>query len=199
MQATRELPGGYVLRSGVSIKNRATIVWLNVAGLVLLVFFWWLFATVALWLRPTEAAQIYNLTWRGWDSLAAIGVTVGLIVVVIVLHEVIHGLGFLWIARVRPVFAFKGAYAYAGAPGCFIPRDPYLVIGLAPLVVLSLLAVGMLAVVPPQAIFPLLLAAVINASGAVGDIWVAILLLRQPPDALAIDDGDEIRIYAPAR
>jgi hypothetical protein len=200
MQAKRELPPGYTLHSRLSIKNRATLIWMNIIGLVLLVFFAWLFTAVAVWLRPDQTGLFFKFTFTSWQSLAEY-TAIALLVIffVLALHEAIHGLGFWLLARVRPEFAFKGLYAYAAAPGCYIPRNPYLVIGLGPLVVISLAAVGLLAFVPAQMIFWVILAAILNASGAVGDIWVAVLLLRQPADALSLDSGDEISIYAPAR
>lgn len=197
MNATSTLPENYRQTAGFNMKERGLLIKLNLAGLALLVLFGWLFSAAALWIRPEKASVILQIKMDGLGSILMILALVVLMFLVMVVHEVIHGLGFLLLAGVRPSFAFKGFYAYAAAPGWFIPRNPYLVIGLAPLMVISLTGILLMAVVPAAWVGLLVLLCVFNASGAVGDLWVAWLLLRQPPDALAQDMGDEIRIYTP--
>jgi len=197
MGSTQTLPDNYQLASSFSMKDRRLLLWANLIGLVLLVFFGWLFISIALTLRAKDAAAFLSLQFEGLGALLTIAVVLAVIFVTITLHEAIHGLGFLWLAHARPIFAFRGAYAYAAAPGWYIPRNPYLVIGLAPLVVISLLGIGLIAFAPTPWLAPVLLACVVNASGAVGDLWVAVLLLRKPSTALASDLGDEIKIYVP--
>lgn len=196
--ALPNLPADYVQRVHLSIKNSRTMLVLNLVGILLLIFFGWFFTAIALWLNPSAAGQIFSFTISGLQTLVTIAGLILLVFATLILHEAVHGLGFRLLAGVRPVFAFRGTHAYAAAPGWFIRRNPYLAIGLAPFIVLSLLAIGLLAVVPLPVIPYLILAAVMNASGSVGDLWVAVLLLRQPKNALAADAGDEITIYAPA-
>ncbi len=51
----------------------------------------------------------------------------------------------------------------------------------------------------PNTIAAVLLVMVMNASGAVGDLWMVLLELRQTADALVCDTGDDVKIYAPQR
>jgi hypothetical protein len=63
------------------------------------------------------------------------------------------------------------------------------VVGLAPLLVLSVACVT-LALAWPAAAGYLLLAAIVNASGAIGDLWMAWRTLRLPRAALFYDLAD---------
>ncbi len=197
MNAVQTLPENYRRSAGFSMKDRSMLLKMNIAGFFLLVLFGWLFTAAAVYLRPDEATTFLLLKWEGVSGILTIAIVLALMFVTIVVHEAIHGLGFILLAKARPIFAFRGVYAFAAAPDWFIPRDPFLVIGLAPLVVISLVGVALMAIAPAAWIAPLVLVCVVNASGAVGDLWVAVLLLRHPPEALSNDTGDEITIYTP--
>jgi hypothetical protein len=121
-------------------------------------------------------------------------------VAVIVVHEALHGLGFLVFGgRPRFGFAVKGGmpYAFATCPGKHFTKRQFLVIGLLPLIVIGGAA---LAVVGS----PLLagygaLAFAINTSGAVGDLWMVTLILQSPSRTLFEDtDGVTLEAYLPA-
>lgn len=198
MNALKSLPENYRLSANFSIKDTGMLLKMNIAGFFLLILFGWLFISAGLTLRPEDAGTFLVVKWTGVEGLWSVAIVLVLIFATIVLHEAVHGLGFMLLAKVRPIFAFRGVYAYAAAPGYYIPRNPYLVIALAPLVVISLVGVVLMTFVPPLWITPLVLVCVVNSSGAVGDLWVAWLLLRHPPEAFAQDRGDEIEIYAPA-
>ena len=68
--------------------------------------------------------------------------------VMIVLHEGLHGLFFWLFTREKPKFAFKGFYAYAAMPDWYLPKKEYLITALAPLVGITLLGVLGLALLP---------------------------------------------------
>ena len=70
--------------------------------------------------------------------------------VVFVLHEAVHGLFFWLYTRDRPRFGFKGWYLYASAPGWYLSRNRFLVVGLSPLVTMTAAALGLAMVVPPD-------------------------------------------------
>ncbi len=88
-------------------------------------------------------------------------------------------------------------YAFAALPrDCYLPRNPYVVVALAPLVLLSLLGLLLLPMLPPAAIPTLWLVLTANAVGAVGDLVVAGWLLTFPRTVLAQDAGDRMSLYA---
>jgi hypothetical protein len=87
----------------------------------------------------------------------------------------------------KPYFGTKLPFAlYCGAKGQLFRRNQYLVVGLAPLVVLTLAAIVLTLVVPGLASY-LLFGTVGNFSGAAGDVWVARRLWRQPSHILVED------------
>lgn len=193
MHAVRELPENYRLYTRLAIEDSRTLLIMNGLGVLLLVLFGTFFFQWTLRLRPQIFADGLTFSFSLLKTLLALGV----IAVVLVLHEGIHGLGFVLLARVRPTFAFKGAYAYAAAPGWYLPRGPYLWIGLAPFLLISLAGMAALLIAPLAWLPAIYLAVVFNATGAVGDLWVAYLLLRAPRTCLACDSGQEIQLFAP--
>ncbi|GAP09386.1 hypothetical protein BECAL_00530 [Bellilinea caldifistulae] len=198
-QAVRTLPSGYEERGRFTLKSRSTLLMLNLFGLGLVLASAWFFITIASFLRPEAEGLVFVFRLEGLQSLLFLLLLIVTIVLTLILHEAVHGLGFWLLAGVKPKFAFRGTYAYAAAPGWYIPANIYFWIGIAPLVVLSLLAIALIALVPLSALTYVILAAVMNFSGAVGDIWVAIQLLRAPRGSLALDQGDDITLFAPSR
>ncbi len=198
MQPTKTLPSGFELRSTLDLsKNKLALVLMNVLGLVSLFVFGWLFLKAATWLRPDASwepltsLQIVSLL----DVLKIILVMAAETVAVVILHEAAHGIFFWVFSGERPHFGLRGAYAYASAPEWYFPRAQYLVIGLAPLVLLSLGGLGLIALLPDAWIVVLWLFMIFNASGAIGDILTVAWLLLQPADTLAQDVGDAISLY----
>ena len=110
-------------------------------------------------------------------------------------HELIHGLFFWLFTGSRPTFGLRLTYAYAAAPSWYIPRAHYRVIGLAPLVIIGLVCLLLIAVAPAGWIVPLALVIALNTSGAVGDLLVIAVVNRSAPDCLINDRGDGVMIY----
>ena len=130
--------------------------------------------------------------------LLAIGANVLSYLVVLVLHEGIHGLVFALMGG-RPTFGARLPLAlYCGAPNQLFTRNAYLAVGLAPLVVISLGGIALMALAPTIAPF-LQLGLIGNFSGAAGDLWAARILLRQPPRVLIQDTETGFEVYAVQR
>jgi hypothetical protein len=151
-------------------------------------FVWW-----TIWIRPNFLHTISTgVVVRLLDLLLFL---IGF-VVFILLHELVHG-AFFWIySRSRPRFGFRGGYAYAAAPGWFFPPRQYLVIALAPLVLLSILGMVLVVVVPAGALVAILFVMTANAAGAVGDMWIAFMVIRERRKIVIEDLGDGMNFYA---
>lgn len=197
MQPTQTLPESYQLSATFDLKtNKKLMIWLNIVGLVLtaafLALFWWLAAL----LRP-EIVGVLSVRFDTlWDIILLFVVFLITMAAVLILHEGVHGFFFWLFSKTRPLFAFKGAYAYAAAPDWYFPRNHYLVIGLAPLVFLSELGILLMPVFPLRWMWALLVFLVFNASGAVGDLAVCGWLLFKPKTVLLRDFGDAIEVYS---
>lgn len=197
METLQTLPANYHPHAEFTMKDNRRLVIMNIAGLFLVVIFGWLFSAAAFWLRPAEAASalVFNLTGAG--GLWGVAVVLIITIATITLHEAVHGLTFIFISRARPVFGFRWVYAFAAAPGYYIPRNRYLPVALAPLVVISVLGVALMTVVPANWLIGIILMCVVNASGSIGDLWVSWMLLRLPDGVLAHDQGETITFYVP--
>ncbi len=115
----------------------------------------------------------------------------------IVLHELIHG-AFMSKYGGKPSYGAGIAYLilpyfYATSKTVF-PRNQYIVIAIAPLVVISLVAIGIMAAFPSIAHW-MFIPFIINASGAVGDMWMTRNVLRYPKHVILEDRKTGLIIY----
>jgi len=191
MNATNQLPGNYHEHLSINLmtQNRLLLA-LNFVALILFVISGWLLIVVVKTIRPNLLFnQSHAVTFT---SVLWVLVTYAL---VILLHELIHGLVFWLVTRHRPSFGFKVVYAYAAAPEWYIPRNPYLLIGLAPLLVITLVGLILIPFIQANMLLLLWFAITANASGAVGDLYVVWTVLRLPANTLVQDCGDSFSIY----
>jgi hypothetical protein len=146
------------------------------------------------------------LTLQGVGLLGAAGILLLWVVslaaatiVMIVLHEAVHGV-FFWLFSGRfPQFGFKGYYAYAAMPpGVYLQRDRYILTGIAPAVLLTLGGLALLPVLPSWSLPTLIVFLTGNASGSVGDVLVIGWLLSKPSDVFIEDNGAVMTVYGRA-
>ena len=115
----------------------------------------------------------------------------------VILHEGLHGLVFWLSTHEMPKFNFKWYYASASPGDWYLPRTPFLVATLLPLVAITLFGLIALPFTSGLLRYLVVLLVVFNASGAAGDVLVALRLLRLPADTLSLDRGDEVQYYSP--
>jgi hypothetical protein len=200
MRPLDTLPEGYSLYRTLDLSTSTrALLGLNLVGVVLFFLFGWLFSYLAIRIRPDAVSIFPVIEISGLLSILLLVLALlALQAIMIVLHEGFHGIFFYIFTHARPRFAFKGLYAYAALPGWYFPRAQYLVVCLAPLVGITLLGFLMMVVVPPSWIPPILVVMTLNAAGAVGDMTVALWLVRAPTGCLANDQGDAFNLYIPA-
>ena len=197
LQPGNELPEGYKLRDtfGLSLAHWQQLILLNVIGAVLFFLFGWLFLDLSLRLRPELGDEILAFSNQGVLVLLA-GNLLGAILLILV-HELVHGLFFYYYTRARPKFGLRLFYAYAAAPGWYLPRSNYFIVALAPFVLITVLGLLVMPIIPlviaPAFIFGLTM----NAAGSVGDFAVVGWLLRQPAKLLVEDVGDSVNVFGP--
>jgi len=192
LQATPVLPENYKKDFAFNLRNNTRmLVWMNVASVPLLFGFALLFIIATRLLRPAlwQASSVAELV-----DLRPLSLLLALVLMV-VLHEGAHGVFFALFTRAMPQFGFKGAYAYAAAPGWYIPRNQYLLVGLAPFVTISVIGLALMPALPIAWFPPLLLLLVFNAAGAIGDFLVVWKVASYPPDTLVLDLGDGFEIF----
>lgn len=124
-------------------------------------------------------------------------ISVALFIGTVVLHELIHGV-LMSIYGGKPRYGagiayFILPYFYATTKTVFL-RNQFIVIAIAPLVLISLVGIGLMAAFPSIAHW-IFIPFVINGSGAVGDLWVTRNILRYPKHVLLEDQKTGLMIY----
>lgn len=140
-----------------------------------------------LWALPRG---VQETSFGLWTAVLALVVTVVLVLAIVVVHELLHGLVIVLVGG-RPTFGAgrseSGAVAffYTTAPGHLFTRAQYVVVALAPLVVLGALLLWWVWAGPwgGWVVIP----AAIHLAGCVGDVGLTMLVLRQPGGTLVED------------
>lgn len=193
------LPDGFRQSADFNLKNNPRVmILLNIVGFIL-------------FLAAAVLIQIYTLRVRNGsssltfsfqvDNLAQVGLFILIllldIVILVVLHEGLHGLCFWVITGKRPTFMIGPGYAAASAPGEYIRKYPYLITALCPVVVMTV--AGMLAIpfVSPNILLHVTAITVFNIGGAVGDLWVAAGLVRRRGPIMVKDELDRVIFFQP--
>jgi hypothetical protein len=202
MQACKILPPHYREYRVLDLsQNKLAVLGLNVAGIVGFGLFGWLALLLLRATRPDAGVIAWETGARlqGLGSLLSAVTVIVIQAVMVILHEAAHGAFFWLFIRERPAFGLELPFAaYAAAPGWYLPRDQHLVVGLAPFVFISMIALALVSVVPASTVPVLLLIATTNAAGCTGDFVMVIWLLTQPRDTLVQDTGAAITLYRPA-
>lgn len=198
MKASQILPEEYREHGSISLKkNKQLFLWLTLLSIPWLPFCIFFFMALANRLRPFPSFEfkITTITGIGFAMIGVIAGSAITMVVVMFLHEMIHGLFYWLFTGSRPKFGFKVLYAYAAAPGWYVPRPQFFVVGAAPLVLLSLLGLALLMFIPWVAVPWVLIGLILNATGAIGDLYMLARLIVVPGKVLIEDQADGITWY----
>lgn len=148
--------------------------------------------------KQTVSFSIKSAEGGAWQVIIALVILLAITFVTTIIHELVHGIAFAAFGG-SPRYGLKVKYflplAYATSPGNIFRRNAFIIISLAPLVVIDVVCLLMLAIFP-QAPW-LIWVIAFNTSGAIGDIWIAVQLLRCPKSIRVEDREESIAIYAP--
>lgn len=114
---------------------------------------------------------------------------------VIILHELIHGAAIRWAGH-KPRYGFLQMDGipvafYATADDAYFPRNAFIVIALAPAVVITLVGAVLMIFLPDRLNYYLLLAVVVNGAGAVGDFYMTHIVLKFEEGRTLVQDNME--------
>ncbi|AFZ01765.1 DUF3267 domain-containing protein [Calothrix sp. PCC 6303] len=148
--------------------------------------------------KQTASFSIKSAEGGAWQGIIGLVVLLAITFVTTIIHELVHGIAFATFGG-SPRYGLKVKYflplAYATSPGNIFRRNAFIIISLAPLVVIDVVCLLMIAIFP-QAPW-LIWVIAFNTSGAIGDIWIAVQLLRCPKSIRVEDREESIAIYAP--
>lgn len=184
-----ELPAGYSELFTIDLqKDKKLALLVNGLGLLLAVAMVLLGFAIA----PPGRALCDQLTENFWLAFVACGA----LFLYILLHELVHGICMKLFGSGKVKYGFTGLYAYAGC-GSYFARGPYIVIALAPILLLGAVLLVLNAVFPSGAAFWVIyIVQICNVSGAAGDIYVTLRFMRLPRDILIRDSGVSMCVYA---
>ena len=208
MPATTTLPTDYRQQVTLDLsKSRKAAVGAIVSGVVLFIATGWLLVQFTHFLRPNamDAPRFRDILTIMPDGSTSITIpwqlivaTVVALALVMLVHELVHGVFYWRFAGQRPTFGIKGIGVYAEAPSeFFFSRNQYLVVGIAPLVLLTLVGLLLMVIVPVVVLPILILFIAFNAGGAGGDLLMVAWLFSFSPDTLMQDDGSGVKVYGP--
>lgn len=172
------------------MDNRKVIISLNVASIVLLPLFFFLFSHLSNILGFIGKNQIFK-----GNLVAFLVLTLALFFALLPIHELIHGLFFKVFNRSNKVkYGFKNGMLYATSPNSYYHKLAFGIISLAPFcfITLGLTFLCYLRVLN----CPLYIAlASLHASGCVGDFYWILLLMRAPKNCIVEDTEVGINLY----
>ncbi|MEM8531520.1 MAG: DUF3267 domain-containing protein [Chloroflexota bacterium] len=159
---------------------------LNVVSLVLFIVLIPLLWQLIWWLQGQPAPRSFTIS--GFQDLFVL-IVVGVLVPVltIVCHELIHGLAFQLLGYKASYGIYWGLGPYAAAFGQFQTRQHSIIVVLAPLILINMLMLLLLAI--PDLIVRAIacIALLFNTSGATGDLYLTWRLWRTPSGTLSYD------------
>jgi hypothetical protein len=123
--------------------------------------------------------------------LSLVGWLAAAIVIVVVLHEALHGFVAVLLGH-KPFFGIKLPLIYVTFPGK-LPRAHFMLVALAPLLVLDILFLLLYSWRALRLFSDLSL--VINTIGAIADLWIVIRLLRAPGGSMIQDTKTGFEIW----
>jgi hypothetical protein len=198
ISATRTLPDGYIQTHEFNLaKNKRLAILLNIVGFIIFVLSFVLLGLFVRWVRPDLSTITFTIRGDVSALLQLLGLFL-LVALIMVVHELIHGLFFWVFTRSKPTYALRPAYAYAAAPDWFILVRQYWIIGLAPLVLIDAIGILLILLAPAGWILTILLLVALNTAGSIGDMLITARLLRLSPAGLAKDTGDSVCFFEPA-
>lgn len=183
----KHLPVGYRPVKTVDLtedKKRALV--LNAGAIIIMIFI----LISGLFISPIKSFEI-----DGIFSLAVkIAVVILGVVLYVILHELIHGIAIKLLTGTKPFYGVTKGAAFAGTE-CFLDRKTYILIALAPLVVLTI-SLGIISLNSESGWFWLFhILQSFNIGGCIGDIYVMHIIMGFDKDVLVFDKGSSMTFY----
>lgn len=188
--STKTLPEGYTQCGEINLKkNKRLSISLNIASFFLFILCFYLLSSFAALVRP----DLVNTS--GSIKAGALAVLAGLMILLITIHELIHGFFFWVFTHSKPVFALRLFYAYAGAPDWYFPKRQFAIIAVGPLVIIGAVGLLLILLAPISWVMFIMFFVAMNTGGSMGDLYVLNRLFKLSPTGLINDTGDVITFY----
>ncbi len=182
--AFNHLPENYHLTREIDMrKDKRIAFWLNLVGTLVFLAT----GVVGYFIHPVT-------DWMSFDLYQVLALVLGLFIYII-LHELIHAFFMRLFCKAKVNFGFHTYAAFAGMKQGYFTKAEYIIIALAPVVLLGAALVCLNIFLPESWFWAFFIIQGQNIAGAVGDYFVIILLLKTPRKTLVNDDGMSMRYY----
>ena len=196
-QPVKTLPPAYTPAASVSLTKTSDLIPMLIWSLVLPALLIPLIILVVRFSGCVSTSGTFSVNSPG-QFIGILGGIVIVTVIMVIVHEGLHGLVFWRTTGEMPGFEFKFYYASDSPGDWYLPRRPFMLATLLPLAVISLVCLVLIPFAGPYLRYLLILLAVFNASGSAGDLVVALRLSRLPADTLIKDSGSSVTFYTPS-
>lgn len=129
-----------------------------------------------------------------FKPLCTVLIILGLIIAYMILHEIVHGFFFRKFSGQKAKYGFTGLYAFAKSDA-FYNKKEFLIIALSPIVILGSFCLILNIVLGATYFWYVFAIQIVNISGAAGDLYVALVLIKMPDEILISDEGVSMTIY----
>ena len=176
-----KLPEGYKEIKRINLqKDKKKAIYLNIAGLILMLVLYFI------------GNVIYPTSNNNYKIIFPI---LFFYLLYIIGHELVHGIFMKLYSGVKPKYGFTLLYAYAGSDA-FFNKKQYITISLAPVIICGIIFLILNISLPLKWFWIIYMLQILNLSGAVGDIYMTLLMTKLPEDVLINDSGIEIDIFS---
>ena len=190
----RELPPDFIRLDVIDLrKDRKTALVVNGAALVVMIAMGFGMNFVV------PISTMFDIERGAVPMLVRLLVMAAGYLAYIVLHEATHALVMRAFGAGRMCFGFTGLYAYAGSREDYFDKACYRIIALAPLVVWGVIFGLIRSLVDTPWVWVVWFLQIGNVSGAAGDVYVVLRLMKQPGDVWINDTGVAMTVWGSAR
>lgn len=176
-------------------KNRKLMITVNLLSFVFFILFYILFDFYSRAVGiNTTGDLLYHIKILRILPLTANVIFIAGLLLMMSIHELIHGFFFYIYTGEKPLLGFKSIYAYAASPGWYIRKNYFQIITLSPVILMTAAGLILMPFIPRGYSSMILLLAAVNAAGSICDIWISIVLARKPDETYVNDSGISARI-----
>lgn len=189
MKTEHSLPKNYQLYAEIDLlKNKKLAILLNISSLVVAVLM------IISAMHFVGLGALLNVE-AAWQLLVKLFALLALSLAYIALHEAVHGLAMKLCGTKRVKYGYSVVYAYAGSED-YYPKGKYIFIALAPVILWGIVLALAALLVPRSWFWVVYFVQITNISGAVGDAYVTVKMLKMPKNILVQDTGTAMSIFA---
>jgi hypothetical protein len=127
-------------------------------------------------------------------TITKIIITVGLVIIYMILHELIHGVTIQLLSKKKPNYSFRFPYLITGSQSYFNKKSFFL-IALAPVIMWGTILLIAILFVSNTLFLSFYIVLGFNFAGSAGDYVQVYYLSKLPSDVLLQDDGYETKVF----